>query len=61
MLQTSYGVGGWRMYSTTETAPNKLFYNMFTERDYHLDECLFMFRDEHPCRVYIGPNMQEGF
>ena len=61
MLQTSYGVGGWRIYSSTETAPNMLPYNWFTERDYHLDECLFMFRDEHPYRVYIGPNMEEGY
>ena len=34
---------------------------MFFEDNYHLEECQFMFRDEYPYKVYIGPKMEEGY
>ena len=61
MLQTSYGSGGWQIYSSTEAAPDPIRFGMFFEDNYHLEECQFMFRDEYPYKVYIGPKMEEGY
>ena len=61
MLQTSYGIGGWQIYSSKDTNPDPIKFGMFFEDNYHLDECQFMFRDEYPYKVYIGPNMEDGY
>ncbi|MBQ6985387.1 MAG: hypothetical protein IJQ25_00180, partial [Oscillibacter sp.] len=61
MLQTSYGSGGWQIYSSQDTAPAPIKFGMFFEDNYHLEECQFMFRDEYPYKVYIGPKMEEGY
>ena len=61
MLQTSYGIGGWQIYSSKDTNPEPIKFGMFWEDNYHLDECQFMFRDEYPYKVYIGPNMEDGY
>ena len=61
MLQTSYAVGGWRIYSVTDANPEPVIYGRINETQHHLDEILFTFRDEYPHKIYVGPDMEAGY